>query len=340
MSLESLKSSKPDFEEIKIYSYFQFLPDLVIFKVLKMLSSDSLLSMSQTCSRFHFMAQQNYLLDLTLPLENGTNIEKIKRKKVLRMKLNIIGSMMSYNDNWESEYIDVLKVNSVVEQLKHFDIENTSEICININFKTEVILPYQPREDYSYLMEITKKMPKLKKEKICICSNGIISNLDFVYYMHVRDLLLHSTAKQVIIKLPSIISMDNLTTPLIVSKKAEKLTIIGPCEGLVGSKTRLWCENLSEIVIKSSNQHCTLKTKDDSMFHRNGICVMHAETVLMTNGKVQYYNNIFVGDIKTMQKSCGNDTIIERFFEDYKTCGGKEKKVDWLKSWNNMYSFL
>ena len=206
MSLESLKSSKPDFEESKIYSYFQFLPDLVIFKVLKMLSSDSLLSMSQTCSRFHFMAQQNYLLDLTLPLENGTNIEKIKRKKVLRMKLNIIGSMMSYNDNWESEYIDVLKVNSVVEQLKHFDIENTSEICININFKTEVILPYQPREDYSYLMEITKKMPKLKKEKICICSNGIISNLDFVYYMHVRDLLLHSSAKQVIIKLPSIIS--------------------------------------------------------------------------------------------------------------------------------------
>ena len=162
--------------------------------------------------------------------------------------------------------------------------------------------------------------------------NGCSTNMDFVNYMHIHDFLMHSAAKEIVIKLPNM-SMDNFWTPLSVSTKAERLVIIGPCEGLAGSKTKLFCQNLQEIFLKPLSHNCIKSSSDESSDHINGICVLDVETVLNSKTTVQFYNNIFVGDLMYMQRCSANNVLTERFFEDYKISGGRKDKTTWLEKW-------
>ena len=93
---------------------------------------------------------------------------------MLRFKLKIISHWVSYNNICESEYNDVLKVDLIAEHLKHFNINFNT---ININLSTVVISPHQ--EDCSHIVELTKNMIQLRKQKISIDMNGCSTKMDF-----------------------------------------------------------------------------------------------------------------------------------------------------------------
>ena len=309
------------------------LPILVISKIIKMLESDAILCLSHTCRLFYSMIEHDYLLGLILPLDDQSIFQDIKRKKVLKLKLNIRGTCLLNNTNWDRVNIDVLEIDMISKQLRMFNIKETSEMCINIHFSREVLSP-QCKQDYTYLVEMTKQMNQLKKCKISITSNGYEPRMAFVPYMHIQDLLKFNQAKEVVLKLPQI-DIENFWTQLSVSPIAEKLVIIGPCKGLIGMKTNIFCQNLREIILKPSSHSCFFSPSDESSLHRNGICVVDVESVLKYNWNVEYYNNVFVGDLIFMKQCCAFNVLAERFYEDYKNCGGKMGKHGWLDSWKN-----
>ena len=63
-----------------------------------------------------------------------------------------MGNWLSYNNIWESEYmyVYVLKIDLI-------NIKDTTQLCINIYLSsTAVISPHQPKEDCSYIVELTQ----------------------------------------------------------------------------------------------------------------------------------------------------------------------------------------
>ena len=66
------------------------LPTLVISKILIMLDSDSILNLSNVCKHFYSLIHHDYLMGLTIPVEDHVIYNEIKRKNVLRLKLNIM----------------------------------------------------------------------------------------------------------------------------------------------------------------------------------------------------------------------------------------------------------
>ena len=310
------------------------LPSLVLTKLITMLDSYSIICLSQTCKLFYTLVKQDYFLGITIPLVDENISKDILRKKVLRLMINIEGNSSLLDINWDNVYIDVLKLNNIVQELSNLKLVETSEMCVNIDFCGGIV-HQQPKYNYDYLVELSRKMSNLKRYKISINMSGYEPRMAYVHYKHIHDLLKFSKAKEVILKLPDI-DLKNFWSPLSVSENAEKLVIIGPCNGLIGRNTNFVCENLKEIILKPSHHNCEICFQGESVLHKNGICVVDIESVLKMNWSVQYYNNVYVGDLVHMRQCCAFNVMAERFYENHKQNGGTMERHDWMECWNKI----
>ena len=75
-----------------------YLPSLVICKILNLLDAESISQISQTCSLFRETVKHYYILMLKLTNEENQHVNVNERKKVLKLKLNIVRSEKSDND--------------------------------------------------------------------------------------------------------------------------------------------------------------------------------------------------------------------------------------------------
>ena len=308
------------------------LPSLVLTKIIKQLDSDSIICLAQTCRLFHDLIEQDYLLGLTIPHSETSIIKSILRKKVLKLMINIEGNCTLVDVDWDNIYVDVLEMTTIVQQLNQLNLEETTEVCVNINFSGGLV-HQQPKQNYDYIVELTKTMKNLKKYKISINTSADDPILAYVHYIHIHDLLKFSSAKEVVLNLPDI-DLEHFWTPLKISEETEKLVIIGPCNGLMGLNTDLFCENVREITVKPSSQDCKIGHPSESFLHKNGICVVDMTSVLKHNWNVEYYNNVYVGDLAHMRQCCAFNLMVERFHDDYKKCGGEMEKQAWMECLN------
>lgn len=311
---------------------FLELPSLVLTKIIKLLDSDSIICLAQTCRLFHYLVKEDYLLGITIPHSEPSISKSLLRKKVMKLMINIEGNCTLVDVDWDNIYVDVLEMTTIVQQLNQLDLEETTEVCVNINFSGGLV-HQQPKKNYDNIVELTKTMKNLKKYKISINTSADDPILAYVHYIHIHDLLKFSSAKEVVLNLPDI-DLEHFWTPLKISEETEKIVIIGPCNGLMGLNTDLFCDNLREITVKPSHQKCKIGPPSESLFHKNGICVVDITSVLKHNWNVQYYNNVYVGDLSHMRQCCSFNLMVERFHENYKKCGGGMEKQAWMECLN------
>ena len=320
-------------DEVKI-SIFK-LPFIFLLKVLKNLESQDVLSLSQTCNYFFSIIEQNYFINLIFPLDHDYlhNSPTIRKKKVLQIDLNIIGGGTFDNLIWKKVEFDTLQLNTIVNQIENFNTRETVNMCIKVDC-SKMSVPQQDPTNYKNLVNIIKEMTHLKKCKIELTASFNDPRMTFIHYIHVSDLLQFCRAKQVILEFPEM-ALTNFSLPLKLSYDAEKVTIVGPCKGLFNMFNYLMCVRLKELIVTPLSEHCTLS---DNSIHRNGICVINVKLILKHNPNIQYFNNIFVGDLFMMQECCQISILAERFFESYRRNGGDLSKHIWLNTWNSYKS--
>ena len=235
------------------------LPTLALRKVIKMLDSNSLIILSQTCRLFNYLISQDFFIGISFPIDDEDMSEEIIRKKILKLTINIEGSCTLLDVNWDNIYVDVLEMRKPMQQLQNFNVEETFEVSVIINFREGVVSP-QPEYTYKYVGELIKKMKKLRKYNLVINTIDFDERIGYVHYVHVHDLLKFSCAKEVVLTFPDI-DMKNYWTPLYLSENIEKLVIIGPCTGLIGQNTAFLSENLIEIILKPIHKDCKIGPK-------------------------------------------------------------------------------
>ena len=257
----------------------------------------------------------------------------MRKKKVLQIDLNIIGGGTFDNLIWKNVEFDTLQLNTIVNQIKTFNTRETVNMCIKIDC-SKMSVSQQDPTNYKNLVNIIKEMTHLKKCKIELTASFNDPRMTFIHYIHLSDLFQFCRAKEIILKFPQ---MTLTNSSLKLSYYAEKVTIVGPCKGLfnICMSKYLMCVRLKELIVTPLSEHCTLS---DNSIHRNGICVINVKLILKHNPNIQYFNNIFVGDLFMMQECCQISILAERFFEAYRRNGGDLSKHIWLNTWNSYKS--
>ena len=315
------------------------LPSIVIDKIIKMLESQDILWLSSTCKYFYSIITNDYYKELILPISDFPipDFPVIQRKRVLKMQVNLTAGGECKIINWKKAEVNALNTNKIVKQIKCFNTKEVVELCINIDC-SEIIIPPQEERDYNYLIDMIKDMMKLRRCRIDINSTVNDSRMAFIHYIHVGDILQFCKAKEILVKFPQILNIKH-KIPLALSNTAEKITLIGPCQGLFTMSNDLFCVNVKELVVKPSSKHCMFGDFHDSTLHNNGICVVNVKTKLQYSPNIQYYNNVFVGDSYTMKDCCYRQVLAERFYEDYQKRGGVLSKEKWLSYWHSFKPF-
>ena len=128
-----------------------------VLKVIKMLESNSLIILSQTCRLFNSLISQDFFIGISFPIDDEDMREEIIRKKILKLTINIEGSCTLLDVNWDNIYVDVLEMRKPMQQLQNFNVEETFEVSVIINFREGVVSP-QPEYTYKYVGELIKNM--------------------------------------------------------------------------------------------------------------------------------------------------------------------------------------
>lgn len=307
------------------------LPPTVILEISSLLNSTDVLCFASSCTFFNSIISKDYTFQITLPLQISDELLlMLKRKKILKMCLFIEGGGHYDKIDWKFIESNVLDLDQIVKHLKILNTENTIELSLKFDCN-KISVPAQKRQNYQDLRDIISKMTQLIKCEIEIISSFIDSRMAWIHHIHIFDILLLCHAKEVILTFPEM-SLEKHSISLALSNAAEKITIIGPCKGLISDTDKLTCFNAAELIVQPLSQTCTLY--NDS-FHNNGMCVVNVKSTLKNNPRLQYYNGIFVGDLYNMRECCQHSVLLERFFNDYVKKGGSLTKNKWSSIWSH-----
>ena len=206
------------------------LPLLVLHKITIMLDVDSLINASQVCKKFQQIVSSYNQLSLELPNTQVSKNLEIRRKKVLRIKLNLFGSHLARN------YGYLLGLEEVVSTLRLLNTKHVLYVCIDIEYDA-LVFDNQVKENYANLLFFLREMRNVRKFKLIIRRSSQDTYVIYNHVKYIKDCLACITAKEVILKLPVFSTQQSCR--LQIPANVAKLVIIGPCFGISTKKTLL-----------------------------------------------------------------------------------------------------
>ena len=143
------------------------LPSLIKIKIISMLDKHSVIQVSQTCQTLRYLVELDHILALELPMDAQYEDTEWKRKKILRLKLNVKGSNLAACLYSLIPYDFKLELNEVITTLVELKNTEVNELCINVSIESRLVEP-TTNENYRSLLELVKRMHGLKKIKLTI----------------------------------------------------------------------------------------------------------------------------------------------------------------------------
>ena len=225
------------------------LPIIIKIKIIGMLDKYSVIQVSQTCQTLRNLVKLDHILALELPIAGQYEDMELKRKKILRLMLNVNGSDLRSYHYSRIPYSCVLELNEVITTLAELKNTEVNELCINVHIDSRLFEP-KTNESYKRLLEMVRRMDGLTKFKLTI--SGL--SLDMRLMPHLlkisKDFMKHSKASHCILKLPALVNLRLCTLDIPVGLR--RLVVIGPCCG-ISTKRTLKFEMKSNSRLKINN---------------------------------------------------------------------------------------
>ena len=288
--------------------YITSLPILVLCEILKLLDSDSISHISQTCTLFRELVKHYYFLSLIVGNEENHSINTNENKGVLKLMLNIVKCTKSYNDHL---FVNTTLANTF-GKLNTLNLIETTDVLINYFFIDENLVTYL-RDNFTELQSLFKSMRKLKRVKIDIKSGRIDGTLHWDDLKLIVEVMKNSNAKEFVLKVHNKIIGGVQPYILKFPSMVERLVVMGPCLMLTNKRLSIYSDNLRKIVVKSLNELCTFTEAFGETGHINGICVLDVEKVLKI-WTIQYYNGVYIADLIHMKQCCSFNVASERLY--------------------------
>ena len=134
-----------------------YLPTLVLCKILDLLDAESISQISETCSLFRGMVKHYYILLVKLTNEDNQHVHVNESKKVLKLRLNIVSSAKSDN---EDNFVKT-SLFHMFTKLKILNLMDTTEVSMNFYFIDENVIMFL-RDNISDLQSLIHSMKNLQ----------------------------------------------------------------------------------------------------------------------------------------------------------------------------------
>ena len=106
-----------------------------------MLDKHSVIQVSQTCQTLRYLVELDHILALELPMDAQYEDTEWKRKKILRLKLNVKGSNLAACLYSLIPYDFKLELNEVITTLVELKNTEVNELCINVSIDSRLVEP-------------------------------------------------------------------------------------------------------------------------------------------------------------------------------------------------------
>ena len=228
------------------------LPSLIKIKIISMLDKHSVIQVSQTCQTLRYLVELDHILALELPMDAQYEDTEWKRKKILRLKLNVKGSNLAACLYSLIPYDFKLELNEVITTLVELKNTEVNELCINVSIDSRLVEP-TTNENYRRLLELVKRMHGLTKFKLTMSGMSRDMQLMPLLLKISKDFMNCSKVNHCILKLPILVNLRSCT--LDVRAGIRRLVVIGPCFG-ISTKRTFEFESKSNIRLKINNGIC------------------------------------------------------------------------------------
>ena len=172
------------------------LPLPVLHMITNMLDAESIINASQSCKKFQEIVAYYYQLSLELPNTQVSKDLDYRRKKVLRLKINLYGSHLARS------YGYFLGLEEVFNTLKLLDIKHATQVCVDIEYDA-LVFDNQVKVNCRNLSFYLREMSNLKKLKLVIRRSSQDRYAIYSHVKYINDCLSCIVAKDVVLKLPA-----------------------------------------------------------------------------------------------------------------------------------------